>query len=149
MFPYFFFFLQGQARVTEYHKKLLESANNLLNQGQYSFAIVISHTACELLVERVTTNAFNNEKVKNFRNLLVSSNTSYNIAADRIKDLYTALTDDNEIQDESFWKPFTDSVKRRNDVVHRGVMFEQSDAQKSLDAVKALIDYLEQKFGMS
>jgi hypothetical protein len=132
--------------VTQYHEILLNISKNLFKQGQYSFAIVICHTACEILVERIITKAFDDKKAMNLRKFIVSNSTSYNLGAKTIKSLYTALTGDNEIQKQSFWKEFKSSVDRRNDIVHRGKMFQQGDAEKSLKAASDLITYLDRKF---
>jgi len=142
--------LTDHPEAKKYPKWLHEIAKNLSTQGQHSFAIVLAHTACELAVEQGLTSIFIKKKLTKFRDIIVSKSTSYNIAAERIHKLYIALTDDSRIQcQDYFWPEFKKSVERRNDVVHRGKMFDRENAKKSLDATEALIAYLDQKFSTS
>ena len=139
----------AQLVVTKYHQKLLESASDLFNQGQYSFAIVLAHTACELAVEQVFNKLFEDRKLTDFREFIMPGRLSYNISANDIKERYNKLANDKiQCNKNAFWKPFTDSVKRRKGIVHYGKMFGREDAEKSLEAIKCLIEYLKQKHSM-
>ena len=141
--------LSPELIITEYHEVLLSFASNLIDQGQYSFAIVLAHTACELAVEQVFNKLFEDRKLTDFREFIMPGRLSYNISANDIKERYNKLANDNIQSDKNaFWKPFTDSVKRRKGIVHHGKMFGREDAEKSLKAIKCLIKYLKQKHNM-
>ena len=141
--------LTDHPEAKTYHEQLLEIVKNLSTQGQHSFAIVLAHTACELAVEQVFNKLFEDRKLTDFREFIMPGRLSYNISANDIKERYNKLANDKIQSDKNaFWKPFKDSVERRKEIVHRGVMFKQEDAEKSLKAIKYLIKYLKHKHNM-
>ena len=142
-----------RAEVKMYPRQLLKLAGSLVEEEQrhwYNLAIIVANMACELAVEQVFNNLLDQKNISNLQRFIIPRDTSYNICAPKIKDIYNELANDRIQRDENaFWKPLTDSVKHRNDIVHRGIMFERGDAEKSLRAVSDLISYLDQKFGTS
>jgi hypothetical protein len=54
----------------------------------------------------------------------------YNLANDRVRHLYNALTGD-QIQNQSFWESFKESATRRNKAVHEGRIVVKADAETS------------------
>src|ERR1700722_11094815 len=47
--------VQAQAGVTTYLQNLLNFAKGLIDQGQFSIAVVVAHMACEVATERSIT----------------------------------------------------------------------------------------------
>jgi len=67
--------------------------------------------------------------------------SSYSLSNSRVQGLYNAVTGD-KIQDQSFWRVFKESAKRRHDFVHKGNAVTKADADASLKAARDLVAYL-------
>ena len=67
--------------------------------------------------------------------------SSYNLANDRVRSLYNAVTGD-EIQNQPFWDQFKDSATRRNKAVHVGKIATKAEAEASFNAASNLVAYL-------
>jgi hypothetical protein len=137
--------MRVQATVVTYPQRLLTIARRLIDdEGQFSFAIVVAHTACEIATERSLDNAFVAQGIQsNLQDWVKSLNYGYNLGSDRIRRLYTALTGDElQKQKQVFWQKFKASVDRRNSIVHKGVMVEKADAEESYEAARELLAHL-------
>jgi hypothetical protein len=65
----------------------------------------------------------------------------YNLANDRVRKLYNAVTGD-QIQTQSFWQAFKESATRRNQAVHNGRIATKAEAEASFKAASDLVAYL-------
>jgi len=66
---------------------------------------------------------------------------SYNLANDRVRNLYNAVTR-KAIQQQSFWPAFRESATRRNQAVHEGRILTKAEAEASLKAATDLVAFL-------
>jgi len=153
------------AVAKSYHQQLLELAEELIKEEKrhrYSLAVIVAHMACEMAVERVMvevakgTKKLQKSKIgRIFRHLRIGfwnkqtvRMSGYNIGSPRNRVAYTKLTGDKIQQEKPMWDNFKKSVTRRNKIVHTRTIARQTEAQESLKATEALIEYLKQKHNM-
>jgi hypothetical protein len=123
------------------YKYLLDAAKQLNADGHHAAAIVTAQTACEVCTAVVFTAALRAKGVESLTDPLRNLILSYSLANERVRNLYVALSGDR-IQDEPFWSDFKVHATLRRDIVHEGQSATAEDADKSIAAVKAVIDHL-------
>ncbi len=131
----------AQLTVISYPENLLRTAKRLMEEGQFSIAVVVAHMACEIAVEYALGEAFKARKIGDLEQAVQAFLSGYNLANEKIRDLYLAMTGD-KLQEEEFWQSFVESAKRRNCIVHGGLIASKSDAEKSLEATSKLVAHL-------
>ena len=132
----------AELSVVTYPRTLLSTASDLLRQGQCGISVVVSHMACEVAAERALTESFINKGLAYLEEPVFAFLNGYNLASDRNRKLYSALTGD-EIHTQPFWQAFKESSARRNDVMHKGRIIAAPEAEASLAAAKLIIEHLE------
>jgi uncharacterized protein YutE (UPF0331/DUF86 family) len=125
-----------------YHRDLLERAYRLKDDGDFELAVVAAQIACELLTERVFSVVLAAEALESLEDPLSKLVRGFNLADDRVRDLYVGLSGDR-VQDQTFWREYKEHVKRRNKVVHSGKRVDVDGASKSVQAAADLVDHLE------
>ena len=129
-----------QAEVVTYPQNLLSLARVLIDEDRSSIAVIVAHMACEIATERSLSEAF---VTKGLQYLEASVDLNgYNLANDRVRKLYTALTRD-EVQTAAFWQKFKDSAQRRNNIIHGGTIVGKTEAEESYKVAIDLVAYLE------
>src|SRR6266511_1913279 len=109
--------VETRAEVRTYPQALLAMARKLLDEGQFSLAVIVCHMACEVAAERSLSAAFAKKGLQDLGKAVDEFLNGYNLAAERNRKLYTALTGDH-IEQQPFWPKFKESATRRNDIVH-------------------------------
>jgi hypothetical protein len=66
---------------------------------------------------------------------------SYNLANDRVLQIYVAVCDD-QIQQEPFWAQFKEHVRRRHRIVHSGQTASQQEAEDSIAVVDDVVQHI-------
>jgi hypothetical protein len=94
--------------------------------------------ACEIATERSLAEAFATKKLQYLEAPVDDLINGYNLANDRIRKLYTALTGD-EVQTASFWQKFKESAQLRNNIIHGGTIVGKAKAEAAYDAATALV----------
>jgi hypothetical protein len=114
-----------------------------MNEGRFELAIVVVHTACEIATEQTLSKAFDARGVQDLKDWVMGRLTAggCNLANDRIRSLYTALTGD-EVQKTAFWSKFKASAKLRNNILQRGATVEKKDAEASYMAANEVLAHL-------
>jgi hypothetical protein len=138
--------VHGRARLTgklvDYPDGLMQEADALMmNIEKYGLAIVVAHTACEIATQSAFRRAILKRGLLDLEEVLAGPYPSYNLKNDRMYKVYTTITGD-DVRQKPWWKAFTESLKRRNDVVHRGTQASQEEARDSLNVCATLIDHL-------
>ncbi len=77
----------AQADVITYPQTLLSTAQGLIDQGQFSIAVVVSHMACEIAVERSFSEAFVSKGIPHLVEPVTDLLNGYNLATERIRKL--------------------------------------------------------------
>jgi hypothetical protein len=130
-----------QATVITYPQKLLTLARRLIDDGEFGIAVVVAHMACEIATERCLTEAFAAKGIPDLEDSVTELFSGYNLANNRIRKLYTALTGD-EVEKAPFWQKFKESALRRNKIAHSSVTVTKAEAEESHGAAKALVAHL-------
>lgn len=97
--------------------------------------------ACEISAERAISRAFKGKGVGHFEESVRDLLSGYNLANDRVRALYNAVTGD-QIENQPFWQAFKESAKLRNQAVHKSRIVTKDEAEKSLWAASDLVTYL-------
>jgi hypothetical protein len=129
--------------IIPYPAKLLAVARNLIEGGEWSISVVVSHMACEVAAERRMSAAFESRGIQDLKYPVLEFLNGFNLVTQRNRDLYTALTGD-PVAGQAFWDGFKKSSKRRNDIVHGGEIATETEAKDSHAAASALVKHLKQ-----
>lgn len=127
--------------ITYRYEVLLALARTLINEGRHDVSIMVSHIACEVCTELALSRAFAALNVANLEEPVEKMMNGYNLANNRHRDLYNALTG-RTIQSESFWSAFTASSNRRNAIMHKGAAATLGEAEQTHKAATDLVAYL-------
>lgn len=130
-----------QATVITYPHKLLTLARRLIDDGEFGIAVVVGHMACEIATLRMLSEAFVGRGIPYLEDSVTDVLSGYNLANNRIRKLYTALTGD-EVEKATFWQKFKQSAERRNKIAHSAVTVTNAEAEESYAAAKDLVAHL-------
>lgn len=128
--------------LISYPQALLTLGRRLIDDSQFGTAVVVSHMACEIAVERSLSESFAKKGIQDLKEPVVDLLNGYSLANEKIRKLYTALTGD-EIQQKPFWPKFTESAKRRNHIIHQGKIVGKVEAENSFSAATDFVAHLE------
>lgn len=131
----------GSIEVVTYPQTLLATCKGFIKDRHYGISVVVAHMACEVSTERTLSAAFASKGLQNLEDPIFKFFNGYNLANERIRKLYTALTGD-DIEHRSFWQAFKESTERRNKIVHRGIRIGQEEADSSYQATSDFVSYL-------
>lgn len=128
--------------LTPYEKPLLDKAQELITKGDmtkgdFSIAVVVAHMACEISAERAILRAFAAKGIKYRKDF-----SGFNLASNRLSNLYNAVTGDEIQKKFSSWKAFKKSATRRNQAVHKAKVLTKAEAENSYKAASDLVAYL-------
>jgi hypothetical protein len=127
--------------IVSYPQILLNLARSLMDEGRFSIAVVVVHMACEIATEQALSAAFATKDIQYLKDWIIRRLNGYNLANDRIRSLYTALTGDN-VQQATFWQEFRTSSTLRNNIIHGGANAAKANAEASYEAGNALLAHL-------
>lgn len=133
----------GQVTLTVYRsvEQLLSLSRSLIEDGESSVATILLHTAAEIAAESCYSAALSASGLERIETPLSKFVSSYNLANERNRNLYNALAND-EIQGCVHWADFKESAKRRNRIVHSGLVVTRDDAESSFTAASEVIAHL-------
>jgi hypothetical protein len=132
---------QAHVEFVTYPQRLLSVARKLIDEGEFSLAVVVAHMACEIATEASLSEAFGKKGIPDLEKSVMEFVNGHNLANERIRKLYTALTGDN-VQNEAFWAKFKPSSKRRNDIIHNGLHVGKAEAEESYKVTNDLVAHL-------
>lgn len=130
-----------QTTIITYPQKLLNLARRLIDEGEFGVAVVVAHMACEIATERTLSEAFGAKGIPDLEDAVTNLFSGNNLANDRIRKLYTALTGD-EVEKAPFWQKFKLSAQRRNDIAHSSITVTKSEAEDTYMAARDLVTHL-------
>jgi hypothetical protein len=126
--------------VTSYPRILMNLARSLIDEGQFSIAVVVVHMACEVATEQKLSEAFRTRGINYLQDPVTDLINGYNLGNDRIRNLYVALTGD-EVHKAVFWLKFKESTSRRNKIAHEGLTVDKAAADDSYKASDDLLTH--------
>ncbi|HEV7427756.1 MAG TPA: hypothetical protein VGQ46_15445 [Thermoanaerobaculia bacterium] len=124
-----------------YPQALLEYAKALTAGDRPEIAVVVAHMAAEIAAERTFTEVFRQQNLEHLEEAVTEFFQSCNLANDRVRRLYVAMSGDR-IEQAPFWGDFKTSSLRRNKIVHGGERCSVDAANESVAAVTALVEHL-------
>ncbi len=131
---------------------LIDNARSLGSQPHnkvfFAAAVVVAHTACEVITERVICQAIVTQKLEHLEDSLTSSILSYSMKNEKVQKLYKALTGDTAYNTQPFWQDFKPSARRRDAVAHTGEHVSEQDALQSLQVACDFVVYMETKHNL-
>ena len=110
--------------------------------GRYEVSVVTAQMACEICSERVLRSYFASSRVGFLEDAIDDLLPSYNLANDKVRSLYVALTQDS-IQQQFFWSEYKTVVSIRNKAVHAGERVQASQSQLVLRVAKLVVKHLQ------
>jgi hypothetical protein len=139
--------LQGSLGVVHVHhsERLLETARDLFQADQYGLAVVVAHSAYEVGVERAVSQTLRAQGLDHLEDAIDGLLGNFNLGNGRVHKFFTALTGET-VTDKPFWRGLEESVKRRNQIVHRGLEVTQAEAQASLQVAGDVVVWLKTRF---
>lgn len=126
----------------DYPSQLLDAAREMIHRGRYEVSVVTCQMACEVCVERVLETYFRARKVKFMEESIEDLLPSYNLANDKVRKIYIALTED-AINWQFFWAEYKTMVSIRNKAIHAGTRIQESQAQMVLRIATSVVKHLQ------
>jgi hypothetical protein len=132
-------------------RDLLKTAEQLRDGGHWGSAVVFARTACELCTELVIAYGFHRlvtpgRPGRRFRFRLGEDVGSlihtYNLADQKLRAVYEALTDDS-IHQCSFWENYTRLSALRNRIVHSGEQATEEQGRQACATAEEFLRHME------
>jgi len=123
------------------HQVFLDMAKLLLDQGQQQMTVIAAQMACEVCVEQALGKLLKHKGLDFLEESIDSLIPSYNLANDKVRKLYVAVSAD-KVQDAPFWSKFKEFVQLRNKIVHEGKWIERCEAEESLEVASKLVQLI-------
>jgi hypothetical protein len=133
--------MAAQVEALTYPQSLLAAAKSLIDMNHFGISVVVMHMACEIATDRTISEYLIKNGIQYMEESINDLINGYNLANPRIRNLYTALTGD-DIQNKPFWQQFVESAKRRNNIIHKGLIIGESEAKDSYAAVSDILKHL-------
>lgn len=124
-----------------------EALANVNNEAYCTLSVIVSHTACEVALEKALTKLLrlpDHKQTMELARCVFGKHGYGKIQRQKDRCLYFALTGDI-IQEWPRWGEFKKSIDCRNAVVHDGKLVDSSTAKTSLDIARALIARIQSK----
>ena len=109
------------------------------SDSHFEWAVVLAQTACEVYVRDilVRTAATRGDVLAEVDRL-----PSTNMASDSVRYLFRKVTGYTPPADDEWWHDYRVHAQRRHDIVHRGWRVTRPEVEASLEAAKAMIEFL-------
>jgi hypothetical protein len=127
--------------ILSYPQELMNLARRLIDEHRPSLAVIVVHMACEIATDRSISDAFDARGAQDLKDWVVLR-LGYNLANKNVRRLYTALTGDRVADHVTSWSKFKSSAKLRNDIIHKGRIATEGEAEASYKAGSDLLEHL-------
>jgi hypothetical protein len=127
---------------TDYPSELLHAARQMMVTGRHEISVVTAQMACEVCAERVIRAHFRARGVEYLEDSVEDLLPSYNLANEKVRRLYVALTQD-PIHQQYFWSEYKTMVTIRNKAVHAGGRIQESQAQMVARIAASVVKHLQ------
>jgi HEPN domain-containing protein len=132
---------RGGARKHRLDVTLIKEATRVLrSESHHEWVVVLAQTACEVYVRDVLERSaaqLGDVAIESVRRL-----PSTNLDNEEVRRVFHELTGYTPPQDTEWWREYQAHVQRRHRIVHAGARVTRQDAEASIEAAKALIDFL-------
>lgn len=127
----------------DYPSQLIDASSQMLFSKKFEISLVTAQMACEVCTERVIRAFLVSKNLSFLHNSISELLPSYNLSNDKVRKLYSSITDDL-IQQQHFWSEYKTLVSLRNKAVHGGSRIQESQAQMGIRVAKLMIKHLQQ-----
>ena len=124
-----------------YYRLLLDTARQLLQQNHREIVLVTAQMACENYTEQIFVAAYHKKGIAYLEQPIDDLVPSYNLANEKVRSLYVALTGDR-IHDQPFWPKYKELVTLRNKVMHSGARVSKDQAEEACKVADQLVTHL-------
>ena len=125
--------------------QLLTQASELVGSegADYRMAVILAHAACDLETEDALNTLIGLREIDDLRDALFDAMGAPQISLhnDRVRGLYTALSEDNPTT-APWWSQWRDSIKRRNEVAHKGTEVTRAEAAASVEVARSYCEHV-------
>src|SRR5688572_21125982 len=128
-----------------FSENVLKLANDQFAKGEFSLAIILAQTACEVGAERVFTLTYQDKGIKDLGEEISGLLRSNNLTNGRVLKIFKVLTGKSPAS-EPFWPQLGKATELRNDVVHSGVKATKDQAEEAIEAATGLVKWLKANF---
>lgn len=126
----------------DYPTQLLEAAAEMAARGRFEVSVVTAQMACEICTERVLRAHFASSGAGFLEDAVDDLLSSYNLANEKVRNVYVALTQD-AIHQQFFWSKYKTVVSIRNKAVHAGARVQESQSQLVLRVARLVVKHLQ------
>lgn len=106
-------------------------------------AVIVAQMACEIVSELAFSKYYEDRGIVDLREPIDDLLPNFNLGgSQKVRKLYEALSGD-KIGQAAFWKEYTDVVKLRNDIVHKGARTTAAPARSAVEVAEKLIEHVE------
>ncbi len=122
--------------------QLIDHARQINAQGQYSFAIVLSHAACEWAMEDALRRLLSQKGLADdIAQPILRAFTATSLTDKKIRQLFTGLTS-RDPREQKWWKEWEASRNLRQRIAHRGVAATPAQALDALSLSESYVRYI-------
>lgn len=122
---------------------LLRQAEKLHQDNHNGPAVVTAQSACEVVVSKSMTLAYDKAAVPVEQRTEMQELTSMSLSGAKVRGLYNRLTGD-DVAVGAYWTGYKKMVELRNSVVHEGGLPGKPETRDALDAAKAFVAHVVQ-----
>jgi uncharacterized Zn finger protein (UPF0148 family) len=136
--------VSAEAKKISLPQSLLDTARAMIDSdidGLPAMAVILCHAACEIATDRALEAGFKANQIEHLHETIRKRFRSNRMGTKETHQLYTALTGD-DIKNTPFWKQYTASIKRRDEIAHSGRMIGKDEAEETHKAATALVKHL-------
>jgi HEPN domain-containing protein len=134
----------GKARGARKHRLdvtlITEATRVLRSESHHEWVVVLAQTACEVYVRDVLERSaaqLGDGAIESVTRL-----PGTNLDNEEVRRVFHELTGYTPPQDTEWWREYQAHVQRRHRIVHAGARVTHQDAEASIEAAKALIEFL-------
>ncbi len=138
--------VSADARKISYPQSFLDTAREWIKgdvEALHSMAVIICHVARELATDRALSSAFQKLGNAALKQVIRKRIKSNRMGTPETRKLYTSLTGD-KIEDQGFWQDYQESIKRRDNVAHNGILVSKKEAEQTHATTSELVRHLGQ-----
>jgi len=121
---------------------LMDKAEQLCESGFFEASLVTAQSACEICCEQAFGSFLERRGIIFLQNALHELIPNYNVSNSKTEKLYNAIASDR-IQQQPFWRAYSNLTQHRNKVVHSGALVTKAEAEGYLEAARRLIEYMD------
>jgi hypothetical protein len=113
----------------------------MIEQRRHELAVVTAQIACEIEIQDAIEAAVDAPEGSLAR-MAIDASPSWSLIDKRARKVFAAIFG-KAPTGQAWWRDYTDHVKRRNNILHRGARVTEMDARRSLGVTEELVDWVQ------